>query len=109
MSERGQAGDAGGAIALIGVTGRDGGIELVGSALAVEGGTFRGDMVIDRRGAGGSVSTRQAGEVVLAPGERADIARVEVSYQPGDRLDVTVTLTRDGVFVAQTTLSTSEN
>ena len=108
LAEPARAGDESAALALIGVETSDGGIEVVGSAVAVESGTFDGEMVIDRQGASGSVSTRQSRNLVLSAGERADIARVGVSYQAGDRLSVTVTLKRDGAIVSQATLSTAE-
>lgn len=109
MSEFAHAGEQSVALALIGVNARDGGIEVVGGALAVEAGAFLGEMVIDRQGASGTVSTRQSREVILATGEQADIARVGVSYRPGDRLTVTVILRRDGVVVSEATLLTAEN
>jgi hypothetical protein len=109
LSEPSHASDESSALALIGVDMRDDGIEVVGTALAAEAGAFKGEMVIDRRGASGSVSTRQSRDVVLAAGEQADIARVAVSYRPGDRLSVTLTLTRDGAVVSKATLSTAEN
>ena len=94
------------ALALIDVEARADGIEIVGSALAIEAGTFEGEMVIDRKGASGSVATRQSRDFVLSAGERSDIARVGVSYQAGERLSVTVTLRRDGNTVSEATLST---
>jgi len=106
LSETSSAGGESAALALVSVETRADGIEIVGSALAVEAGTFEGEMVIDRQGASGSVSTRQARDFVLAAGERSDIARVGVSYQAGERLRVTVTLRRDGNTVSETTLST---
>lgn len=109
MSEPSLAGEESGALALIGVDVRGDGIELVGTVLAAEAGAFKGEMVIERLGASGSVSTRQSRDVILAAGERADIARVAVSYQTGDRLNVILTLTRDGAFVSKATLSTAEN
>lgn len=108
LPEPSHAGDEGVALALIGVESRADGIEIVGSALAVEAGAFQGEMVIDRQGASGSVSTRQARDFVLAAGERSDIARVGVSYRPGERLRVTVTLRRDGGTVSEATLSTED-
>lgn len=97
------------ALALISVEAHDGNIQLIGSALALEASAFSGEMVIDRRGDAGSVSTRQARDFNLAAGEKADIARVGVSYRPGDRLDVTVTLTHNGAIISQTRLSNPEN
>jgi len=109
MSEPALAGEESAALALIGVNARDGSIEVVGGALAVEAGTFLGEMAVDRQGATGTVSSRQSREVTLATGEEADIARVGVSYTPGDRLTVTVILKREGIVVSQASLSTAEN
>lgn len=109
LSEPVRAGEESVALALIEVNARADGIEVVGTALAVEAGAFKGEMVIDRRGASGSVSTRQVREINLAAGEKADIARVGVSFQTGDRLSVTVTLTRDGAIVSEASLSVPEN
>lgn len=103
------ADEKGGALALISVDAGKDGIEVVGTALALAAGAFTGEMVIDRKGGAGTVSTRQSRDLTLAAGERADIARVGVSYAAGDRLTVTVKLTRDGATVAQATLSTGEN
>ena len=109
MSEAARAAEESAALALIGVNAREGNIEVVGGALALEAGTFLGEMVIDRQGASGAVSSRQSREVTLATGEEADIARVGVSYTPGDRLTVTVILKREGIVVSQASLSTAEN
>lgn len=106
LPESSQAGEESAALALIGVEMRADSIEVVGSALAVEAGTFEGEMVIDRQGASGSVSTRQVRDFVLAAGEQSDIARVGVSYRAGERLRVTVTLRREGSTVSEATLST---
>lgn len=94
------------AVPLIGVTSNDAGIEIVGTALALRAGGFSGDMVISRQGKAGSVSTRQGRKFDLQAGEQAQIARVSISYEPGDRVLVTVTVSRNGEIVAETTLKT---
>lgn len=103
-ADRSHAEQTGQALALIEVTSRGDNMEIVGSALALTAGQFSGEMVINREGASGSVSTRQGRELTLDTGERTDIARVGVSHQAGDRLSITVTLKRDGNVVAETTL-----
>ena len=98
-----------GAFALIEVNARDGGIEIAASALALTAGEYDAEMVIDRRGAGGTVSTRQGRKLSLGDGETGDISRVGVSYQVGDSLVVTVTVKRDGIVIAESTLSAPKN
>ncbi len=104
-----EADEKSGALALISVNAGEDGIEVVGTALAIEAGAFKGEMVVDRKGSSGTVSTRQSRDVTLAAGDQADIARVGVSYRAGDQLTVTVTLTRDGALVSEATLSAAEN
>lgn len=93
------------ALALIDVAMQGDSIEIVGSALALTSGQFSGEMTISRKGASGTVSTRQGRELDLAAGAKADIARVSVSHQTGDLLSVTLTLSRDGAVIARSTLS----
>lgn len=104
-----EADEKGGALALISVNAGADDLEVIGTALAIEAGDFTGEMVIDRKGASGTVSTRQSRDVTLGAGDQADIARVAVSYRTGDELTVTVRLTRDGALISQATLSTAEN
>lgn len=100
---------AGEALALVDVDIREQGIEVVGTAVAITSGEYQGEMIIDRKGRSGSVSTRQSRDIALSAGERADIARVGVSFQPGDKVTVTVVLRRDGSLISQAILSTGEN
>jgi hypothetical protein len=109
LSGSAHAGENDGALAVISVNPQDSGIEVVGSVLAIDAGLYRGELIIDRQGASGKVSTRQAREVTLAAGATADIARVGISYNSGDDLTVTVKLTRDGAVISRATLSTAEN
>lgn len=105
----GAATAAGAAIAVIDVVKTEGGIEIVGKALAMTDTKISGEMVISRKGASGSVSTRQGSDFDLTEGQSVDIARVGVSYAGGDRLEITVTLKQDGVVIAETALSTTGN
>lgn len=100
------AADEGHALALIGVSKRDSGIEIVGSALALSAGSFSGEMTVAREGAGGTVQTRQGRKFDLAAGESADIARISLSYAAGDKVRVTITLSRNGSVIAETSLNT---
>jgi hypothetical protein len=94
------------ALALIEVNVEGDSMEIVGSALALTAGQLSGEMIINRKGSAGSVSTRQGRELTLATGERIDIARVGISHRAGDQLSITVTLKRDGNVVAESTLNT---
>lgn len=85
-----------------------GNLEIVGKALALSDANVSGELVISRSGEGGTVSTRQGGNLELAAGQLANVATVSVSYAGGDRLDVTLTLSRDGSIVARSVLSTKE-
>lgn len=108
LSAQAQSEGSGSALALISVKPHDAGIEIVGSALAIDDGHFKGELVISRQGVSGSVSTRQAREFDLSAGEAADIARVGISHNKEGRLEVTVTLKQDGKVIAKASLSTSE-
>lgn len=93
------------ALAFIDLRYTPGGIEVAGKALAVSDIQLTGEMTISRKGAGGSVSTRQGSELTMAAGESAEIARVNVSYQAGDQIEVRVVLSQDGAVVAESTLT----
>lgn len=86
----------------------DGGLEIAGKALALSESNVSGELVINRSGQGGTVSSQQGGTLELAAGQVADVAKVNLSYADGDKLDVTLTLRRNGIFIARSTLSTEE-
>ena len=67
-----------------------------------------GELVISRKGQAGTVSSQQGGTFEIGAGQVTDVARVSVSYSDGDRLDVTLTLSRDGNIISRSTLSTEE-
>lgn len=96
------------ALAVIDVVGTQSGIEVVGKAVALTDARLSGKMSISRQGAAGSVSTSQGGELELSAGETGDIARVGISFQPGDRLEVTVVLMQDGNVVSEASLRTGQ-
>ena len=100
---------SGSVLAEIDIVPREGGLDIIGRAIALESGVVRGQMKIERHGAGGNVNTQQGREMALKAGEAADIARVGVSFQPGDQLEITVTLWRDDKAVAVATVSTPAN
>lgn len=97
-----------GALALIGIEQRENGIEIVGSALSLSEAELTGEMEISRRGSSGSVTTRQGGTLSLSAGETGDVARVGISFQPGDHLTVTMTLKQNGNIISEASISTSE-
>ncbi|MEP9374473.1 curli-like amyloid fiber formation chaperone CsgH [Mesorhizobium sp. KR1-2] len=86
----------------------DGSLEIVGKALALSDSNVSGELVINRSGQAGTVSSQQGGTLELIAGQVANIAKVNVSYADGDKLDVTLILSRDGIFVARSILSTEE-
>lgn len=96
------------AFAFIDLRYTDNGIEVLGKALAVADIQVKGEMTISRKGASGSVSTRQGSDLSIAAGKSAEIARVNVSYQAGDQIEVKVILSRDGKIIAQSSLSTGD-
>jgi hypothetical protein len=86
----------------------DGSLEIVGKALALSDSNVSGELVINRSGQAGMVSSRQGGNLELAAGQVANVAKVNLSYAEGDKLDVTLTLSRNGSVVARSILSTEE-
>lgn len=96
------------ALAVIDVVGTPGGIEVVGRAVALTDAKLSGRMSISRQGASGTVSTSQGSELDISAGESADIARVGISFQAGDRLEVTLVLTREGEVVSEAVLRTGQ-
>jgi hypothetical protein len=94
------------ALAFIDLRYTDDGIEVLGKALAVTDIQLKGEMTVSRKGASGSVSTRQGSDLLMTKGQSAEIARVNVSYQAGDRIDVKVVLSQDGNIVAQSSITT---
>jgi hypothetical protein len=99
---------AGSAIAVISVTPTKDGIQIVGQALAMVDAKISGELSISRKGQAGSVTTKQGGELSIQAGRTGDVARVGVSYQKGDLLDVVLILKQDGVVISETTLKTGE-
>lgn len=94
------------AFAVIDVAGGGDHIEIVGKAVAAADVTVSGTLSINRRGSGGTVSSSQSGRVTIKAGETASIARVGVSFRPGDNLAVRLVLTLDGETISQATLET---
>jgi hypothetical protein len=94
------------ALAFIDLRYTDNGIEVLGKALAIADIQVKGEMTISRKGAAGSVSTRQGSDLSMTKGQSAEIARVNVSYQAGDQIEVKVVLSQNGNILAQSSLKT---
>lgn len=98
--------DAGSAIAIIHVAATKDGIRVVGQALALADAKISGELSVSRKGASGSVTSRQGGELAITAGQTADLAQIGVSYSKGDLLEVRLVLTEGGSIVSVTTLKT---
>lgn len=94
------------ALAIISIQPRDGGIEIAASALAVTAGELTGELIINRKGGSGTVSTRQSRKLDLAAGESEYIARTGVNFAKGDKLEVNVTLMKGDLLIAESSLTT---
>lgn len=77
----------------------DGEIIIVGSATALEEGSYTARMAVEKTGTSGRASTSQGSRFELEAGETADIARLVLSVRSGDRLSVTVEVLTDGRMV----------
>lgn len=90
--------------ASVAVTSSDETVTIIGKATASEAGSYRGQMIISKIGQSGRANTTQGGSLELAAGETADIARVGLSMQPGDRIEVSVNVL-DGETVLATAVT----
>lgn len=82
-----------------------GSIMVSADVLAFAAGSLHGEMVISRKGKAGTINTQQARDFVLEAGQSAVIASVGVSFESGDSLTVSATVTQDGKVVSQSELS----
>lgn len=78
------------------------------SIVAIRAVEVTGEMVVSRKGAAGTVSSRQSRQIALPAGGAAIIAETSVSFAPGDDLDVLATIYKDGIVMSRATLSTSD-
>jgi hypothetical protein len=95
------------ALAVIDVKNGANGIEVVGRAIAITDAKLSGTMVLHREGPSGSVTSSQGSDVDLAAGQSADIARVNVNFEDGSRLDIKLTLKQGDVVIAESTLTST--
>lgn len=77
------------------------GLTIVGRVLALTDGTFDATLTLDKNGASGSMKTRQGGRLDLSAGKDGSVAKIGISYQPGDTVDVKLEVTVDGKPVAR--------
>lgn len=89
------------AVATITVGRTDAGLSVTGGALALLAGDYEATMSIDRRGKSGTMKTKQAGKMSLVAGENGNIAKVGLSYQPGDKVDIHLDVSAGGKAVSQ--------
>lgn len=89
------------AVATITVTRSESGLLVTGGALALAPGDYEAAMSIDKSGKSGSMTTKQAGKLSLSAGESGSIAKVGLSYAPGDKVDIRLDVTAGGKPVSQ--------
>lgn len=89
------------AVATITVGRTDAGLSVAGGALALLAGDYEATISIDKYGKSGTVKTKQAGKMSLAAGESGNIAKVGLSYEPGDKVDIRLDVTAGGKAVSQ--------
>lgn len=89
------------AIATITVGHTDAGLTVTGGALALAAGDYEASMSIDKHGKSGTMKTKQAGKMSLGAGQSGSIAKVGLSYEPGDHVDIYLDVTSGGKAVSQ--------
>ncbi|MBP0441051.1 curli-like amyloid fiber formation chaperone CsgH [Tianweitania sediminis] len=93
------------AVATVEASATEGGVRLVGRAVALADGRYEAKMAIRKSGRSGETSTTQGGAFELQAGKTADVASVGLSMVPGDTLVVDLVLTAGGEEVSRTMLS----
>ena len=89
------------AIARIDVERSGGNLVVSGGALALSDGDFSAMLSVDKHGKSGTISSKQGGKLSLKAGESGSVARIGLSYQPGDRIEVTLDVTVGGRSVSE--------
>jgi hypothetical protein len=89
------------AIAIITVERTDAGLSVTGGALALSAGDYDAVMSIDKYGKSGTMKTKQAGKMSLGAGQSSSIAKVGLSYEAGDKVDIRLDVTASGKAVSQ--------
>lgn len=94
--------------AVIDIQPAESGIIISGKAFALSPIKVEAEMVIERKGKSGTVSTRQSRALDLQPGTTEDIARTGVNFGDGDTVAVTILLKHEGVIVAESTTTAGQ-
>jgi hypothetical protein len=89
------------AVATITVGRSDAGLSVTGGALALSAGDYDAVMSIDKHGKSGTMKTKQAGKMSLGAGQSGSIAKVSLSYEAGDKVDIRLDVTAGGKAVSQ--------
>lgn len=82
------------------------GVLIVGHVLGLAKGEVKATMTISRSGKSGSTRTSQSNDVSLEPGKTAALSRTGLSFAPGDRLDVELTLSSNGRTISKSRVET---
>ena len=88
------------ALALIEISAGSAAISVTASVLALSNAELRAELVVERSGAAGTASLRQAGSFALAAGERVAFGQLNISFAPGDAFLATATVWRGDRIVA---------
>lgn len=83
-----------------------GSVTIVAEAIAFADIVAQAELKVERRGAAGQVVSSQSRTVDLTAGERATIARLDVSLAVGDQLTVSATISDQGTIISTATVST---
>lgn len=84
----------------------NGSVTIVAEAIAFADIVAQAELKVERRGAAGQVVSSQSRTVDLTAGERATIARLDVSLAVGDQLTVSATISDQGTIISTATVST---
>ncbi|MBS3651487.1 hypothetical protein KEU06_22990 [Pseudaminobacter sp. 19-2017] len=95
--------DVGPAFAVIDIQPAEAGITVAGKAFSLLPIEVEAEMLIERKGKSGTVSTRQGRALKLEPGTTENIAQTGVNFGADDTIAVTVLLKQAGVVVAEST------
>lgn len=81
------------------------GLTLTGRITALTAGHYSGHLTILSKGASGSTSTQQSGEVYLTAGAVDDIASVALNWSDGQIIEVEFSISKGTGKIAKATLS----
>ena len=104
MSATVAAEDAASAVPSIEVRPTDNGLSLIASIVALSAGDFEGRMTVKKSGPSGTTSTQQGSTFTLSHGQAATVATMGLSFQPGDDLEVELSVSSGGRDLAKSTI-----